>query len=95
MRDLTRTAEVGWARESQERRAKNRQGSADILTALGIPFESKNDGSHLVLTLPDRVIDFWPGTGLFTDRKTRKNGRGVHALAKRVTQLAANTPKAN
>ena len=84
MRDLQRAAEVGFAQVSKERRAKNRETSTAILVAYGVGFESANEGAHLMLTLPDRVIDFWPGTGTFTDRKLKTYGRGVQNLVKKV-----------
>lgn len=89
MRDYKRAAEVGFAQESQERRAKNRAHSAGVLDAHSIAYESKNQGAHLVITLADRVIDFWPGTGMFTDRKTKRNGRGVQNLVKKISELSA------
>lgn len=64
--------------ESKQRRANNRESSADILTKSGIEFESKNLGAHLIVG----QFDFWPGTGLFINRKTGKRGRGVRNLIK-------------
>jgi hypothetical protein len=89
MRDAERTKEVGWEQESKERRARNRQMSAQMLTAHRIDFESKNDGSHLVITLHDRIIDFWPGTGSFTDRKTNNTGRGARNLVRKIAKIKA------
>lgn len=65
-------------RESQLKRASNRKSSADILTKAGIEFTSKNLGAHLIVG----DFDFWPGTGLFINRKTGKRGRGVKNLIK-------------
>jgi len=87
MRDLERSAQIGFAQESKERRNRNRQFSAVCLRSYDIDFETKNEGAHLVIALPDRVIDFWPGTGLFTDRHTKQNGRGVHNLVKKIYSL--------
>lgn len=87
MRDLERSAQIGFAEESKERRKRNRQFSAECLRSYSIEFETKSEGVHLVVTLPDRVIDFWPGTGLFTDRHTKQNGRGVHNLVKKIYSL--------
>lgn len=89
MRDFNRAAQVGFDQESKERRAKNRASSAEILKANNVEFESKNDGAHLVIRLPDRVIDFWPGTGTFIDRKHNKNERGVFNLIKKIQRIKA------
>ena len=62
---------------SQEKRERNRAASTAILRRVGIPFESKNDGAHLIVLY---AIDFWPGTGLWIVRKTKKKGRGVRNL---------------
>lgn len=89
MRDFTRAGQVGFDQESKERRAKNRVSSAEILKSHNIEFESKNGGAHLVIRLPDRVIDFWPGTGTFIDRKHNRNDRGVFSLIKKIQRIKA------
>lgn len=93
MRDYKRAAEVGFVQESKERRAKNRAHSASVLDAHGIVYETHNGGAHLIIALPDRTIDFWPGTGMFTDRKANRNGRGVQNLVKKIAALAAKQAK--
>lgn len=62
---------------SKEKRAKNRDSSAQLLTAAGIPYESKNIGAHLIV---DGDIDFWPGTGLWMIRGHKRKRRGVRRL---------------
>lgn len=65
------------------RRANNRASSPEVLRQRGIPFESKNGGAHLIVTLGELVIDFWPGTGKFITRGANsKTGRGVFNLLK-------------
>lgn len=64
----------------QVKRASNRQSSAEALTAAGIAFESKNFNIHLVVSAPRGLIDFWPGTGLWTPRGTDVKRRGVLRL---------------
>jgi len=66
---------------SQEKRAHNRERSAEFLRSEGIPFIRKNCGSHLIVTSLDGLIDFWPGTGKFIARSGGK-GRGVKNLIK-------------
>lgn len=66
---------------SQDKRADNRQQSAQYLTNRGIPFTSKNGGAHLIVEGVDCFIDFWPGTGKWITRNG-KNGFGVRNLVK-------------
>lgn len=93
MRDINRAGQVGFNEESKERRARNRESSAEILKSIGVEFESKNGGAHLVIRLPDRMIDFWPGTGTFIDRKTNYHGRGVFNLTKRMSKIKSRQNK--
>lgn len=83
-RDYQRVAEVGRVQESRERRANNRQDTADVLRTNGVKFESKNHGAHLVIEHAGLVADLWPGTGLFSIRGRKPNGRGVFELLKRL-----------
>ena len=60
------------------RRAANRVNSASFLTKQGVPFESKNNGAHIVISLGPLRVDFWPGTGLWRASGLHpKEGRGV------------------
>lgn len=65
--------------EGQENRARNRESSPTVLTRHGIAYETKNDGTHLIVTHAGKTVDFWPGTGLWRARKGT-NGRGVFRL---------------
>lgn len=76
----------GMREYSQEKRANNRDGSKKILEGAGINFESKNFGAHLIV---ENIIDFWPGTGKFIDRRNKFKGRGVRNLLK---QLKRDVP---
>ena len=82
MRDIDRTAQLGWSGESQARRADNREKSAAILTERGVQFESKNMGAHLIVSHGEHVVDFWPGTGKYIQRGGARQGRGVFNLLK-------------
>jgi len=82
MRNIERAVEIGWTAESSERRAGNRESSASKLEALGVQFESKNLGAHLVVSHDGHVVDFWPGTGKYIPRKNGRPGRGVFNLMK-------------
>lgn len=64
---------------SQEKRASNRESSAQYLKDKDIPFTSKNNGAHLIVEGFDCFIDFWPGTGRWISRNG-KRGFGVRNL---------------
>lgn len=69
--------------ESKERRSNNRCRSTGMLTGLGLQFEIKNDGAHLVVRHNGLTVDFWPGTGKYIPRTPKaKHGRGVFNLIK-------------
>lgn len=63
----------------QEKRADNRENSAEYLAQRSIPFLSKNEGAHLIVEGRDCFIDFWPGTGRWNSRCGTK-GFGVRNL---------------
>lgn len=71
-RDLTK--------HKKEKREENTRSSTEVLRSQGIVFESKNNGAHLIVG----DFDFWPSTGLFIHRKTKKKGRGVFNLIEKV-----------
>lgn len=78
MRNYERAEQIGMKQESEERRKSNRERSASLLQRLGVDFDSKNDGAHLIVTHNGVTVDFWPGTGKFIPRKPKpKHGRGV------------------
>ena len=79
MRDFRRVGEVGWQQESQERRARNRKASIEHLEAAQVPFDSHNNGAHLVVKFQGVTVDFWPGTGKWAVRRGL-SGRGVFNL---------------
>lgn len=56
----------------QEKRADNRQASAEILKTAGVRFISNNGGAHLIVEAVGHYVDFWPGTGKWI---TRRPGR--------------------
>lgn len=65
---------------SQERRAANRESSAELLRQRGVAFEEKNDGAHLVVRHGRKVADLWPGTGKYSVRGSGVYKRGVFRL---------------
>jgi len=68
----------------KDKRAKNTKSSTEILAENRIGFESKNFGSHLIVTGSKGKIDFWPSTGKWRDRNNQWQGRGVIGLLKRL-----------
>ena len=70
--------------QGQANRSHNREQSPLYLSERGIPFESKNNGAHLIVEGKDCYIDFWPGTGKWKTRKG-KSGFGARNLAKLIT----------
>jgi hypothetical protein len=63
----------------QEKRADNRESSAEYLSVRGVPFTVKNGGAHLIVECEECFIDFWPGTGKWHSRCGKK-GFGVRNL---------------
>ena len=73
---------------SADRKARRRTSAPAGLASRGVAFESKNEGAHLIVdggTLGK--IDFWPGTGLWVERKSGRRRRGFGALVRRITGL--------
>ena len=54
--------------KSKNRRARNRDASADILNDLNIEYDMCNRGAHLVIHSSNGPIDFWPGVGHWKSR---------------------------
>lgn len=67
-------------KESKERKQRNFCNAILLLDKYKIRYEQKSD-SHIVV---EDKIDYWPSTGLFIDRKTKKRGRGVRQILKKV-----------
>jgi len=71
-----------WNEVGQEKRRDNRETSRFLLEDKKIKFVNKNMGAHLIVTGKNGLIDFWPGTGKFIQRKPKRTGRGVFNLLK-------------
>lgn len=68
---------------SQARRKTNRERSCAMLRFLGVAFEVRNEGAHLIVRHEGKTIDFWPGTGKFKPReRAAQYGRGVFNMLK-------------
>ena len=65
----------------QAKRASNRTQAKQMLMGASIRFENKNMGAHFIVHCENgQIIDFWPGTGLFIPRLTKKKDRGIRRL---------------
>jgi len=69
-------------RYKKAKRKSNTCSSTKVLQDQGVDFESKNNGAHLIVRRLDKVIDFWPSTGIWIDRATKTKKRGVFELLK-------------
>lgn len=54
-------------------------GNIAFLDVVGIPYESKNNGLHIIISRSGVVIDFYPSTGKWIDRDKGK-GYGTNSL---------------
>lgn len=65
--------------EGRKKRASNLANSLNLLSASEVPFRILSS-THV------RVgdYDFWPSTGLFIHTKTKKRGRGIFNLIRKV-----------
>jgi hypothetical protein len=72
--------------EAKLRKTKNAESSTALLNEKKVQYEVLSE-SHL------RVgdWDFWPSTGLFIHVKTKKRGRGVYNLLKKIGVKTAYT----
>lgn len=64
------------------KRQSNTIYSTDKLDELGIKYESKNGGAHLIVEGKHSKIDFWPSTGKFYIRTAKGYSRGINNLIK-------------
>lgn len=62
---------------SRRRREANRRTGRGRLEAAGVSFVVKNEGAHLIVL---NRWDYWPGTGLWKDRQSKAEGRGIRSL---------------
>ena len=66
----------------ESRSGVRNQGEA-LLEENGIAFEIESGGAHLIVNGPDGLIDYWPGTGLWTSHKG-KSGQGIYSLVRQI-----------
>ena len=71
-----------WDAQKKEKKASNLEFSTKKLIELGVDFESKNGGFHLVISHNGKIVDFWPSTGKYKFRTRKKYCRGLKKLTK-------------
>ena len=63
----------------QERKQANKANGTEKIKRSGYSFVTHNDGLHIVI---ENRVDYWPSTGKFIDRQTKRKGRGILPLLK-------------
>lgn len=71
-----------WDKVKKEKKLSNLEFSTNKLTELGVEFERKNCGAHLVINHGGKIVDFWPSTGKYKFRSRNKYCRGLKKLIK-------------
>lgn len=71
-----------WDRSKKEKKLSNLAFSTKKLIELGVDFESKAGGVHLVICHNGGTVDFWPSTGKYKFRNRKKYCRGLKKLIK-------------
>jgi len=72
-------------KNSIAKKESNKEFSTNLLIKLGIDFETKNNGIHLIITTDIlELIDFYPSTGKWIPRG-KKSYRGIKNLIKYIT----------
>ncbi len=66
-------------KERQEKRRSNLACGVNLLNANKINYTTP-DYTHCVISHNGKVIDYWPSTGLWIDRTTKKKRRGIKQL---------------
>jgi predicted Ser/Thr protein kinase len=62
----------------KEKKANNIDGSLSLLESMGVEHKVLSYNNHHTLVVGR--IDFWPSTGKWIDRKTKRYGRGIRKL---------------
>ena len=76
-----------FAEMKARRKARNlarKSESTALLLSSGIKFESKNYGEQLIIMTAKGVIDFYPSTGQYIKRASKKRQNGVNKLIKQI-----------
>ena len=63
--------------KKQEQRAENRVSGRQAILDAGYNVEFRNFGTNLIV---EKRVDFWPGTGRWIERETKRRGFGAESL---------------
>lgn len=80
-----------YRKERQEKKRCNLKRNLKHLESKGIPFVSNNDGVHVVIQHNNKIIDFYPSTGLWKDRQSKRRARGILSLIRHLEGNYATT----
>lgn len=69
-----------WNKAKKEKKLSNQMFSYELVNASFDKVEQKNGGVHLICHHNERIADFWPSTGKYSIRGTKKYKRGVKNL---------------
>lgn len=83
----------GMREASRQKKRSNLESSTQILRDHGVLFESKNADIHLIVKHGGKVVDYWPSTGLWIDRKSKHERRGVFPLLRFIGVGKKKEPK--
>jgi len=75
---------AAWNEQKKKKKEQNLYYALEMLNYLSIDYESKNDGVHLIIRYKNFIIDYWPTTGKFSNRLTKKTGRGIFNLLQHI-----------
>lgn len=69
--------------ESKSRKQANRDRAVESLNQYGVLYQEHNGGIHLIImSNHGGKIDYWPTTGLWSDRDKKIERRGINSLLK-------------
>lgn len=66
--------------ESSARRKFNRESALAKLQALNVAYTTNNGGVHCMIPHRGRIVNYWPGTGLWRFSPGTTQGRGIRSL---------------
>ena len=64
---------LAWAEHKKDRKLTNLKKNMEILIESKIPFSSKNNGYHLIVSFDGGIVDFWPSTNIWSIRSGSAN----------------------
>lgn len=84
MGDIWRETKEARSEVSRNKKEHNKKCSTELLKSNDFNIQSKNGGTHLVVSINDTTADFWPTTGKWNVRGEARYFRGVKRLISRL-----------